>query len=212
MKNLVIIGAGGHGLVVADAAELMGEWQNVYFMDTKYPDPLRVNEIQVISQEEFAALNFEITDVAVAVGDNVKRLALIKEYINNGYNCPVIKHPSAIISRSASLGIGTVVLANAVINPKAILGIACIINTAAVIEHQCVLGDGVHVSPTACLAGNVSVGAYSWIAAGAVVINNIHIGHNVIVGAGSVVITDLSSDQCVVGVPAREKNKIEESS
>jgi sugar O-acyltransferase (sialic acid O-acetyltransferase NeuD family) len=203
MKSLVIIGAGGHGLVVAEAAAAMATWQTIYFLDKQYSEPTVVNNIQVLSHEQFQMLSLENTEIVVAIGDNSRRYELTKLYLDQGYTCPVIIHPTACTSPSASIGAGTVILANAVINAKAILGIACIVNTAAVIEHQCVLGVAVHISPQACLAGNVSVGSKSWIGAGAIVINNKHLANDVIVGAGAVVVNDISSKQCVVGVPAK---------
>lgn len=212
MKTLVIIGAGGHGLVVAEAAELMRAWDKILFVDEKYTSSFVINEFDVITQQQFAALACDATDVIVAIGDNATRLSITKNYISQGYNSPIIIHPHASVSRSAKIAAGTVILANAVINAQAVIGLACIINTAAVIEHQCILGDAVHVSPSACLAGNVAIGACSWICAGAIVINNIHIERDVIVGAGSVVITNLTSDQCVVGVPAKQKYLLGENS
>lgn len=210
MRSLVIIGAGGHGLVVAEAAQLMGQWDNIYFLDSKHPEATVINEFTVISEKVLELLPIEQVDIAVAIGDNPQRIALLQKYRDYGYNCPVIKHPAACISRSASIAYGTVILATAVINAKAIIGFGCIINTAAVIEHQCVLASGVHISPNVCLAGNVTIGSNSWIGAAAVVKNNKHIGHNVIVGAGSVVIDDISNNLCVVGVPARQKQLQEE--
>ncbi len=203
MKSLVIIGAGGHGLVVAETAELMQQWHTIYYLDDKYPALTVVNNIPVIDQKTFAQMSKHDTEIVVAIGDNAIRYDLLNSYLTAGYICPVIIHPDTCVSRSASIGAGTVIFASAVINAKAILGVACIVNTAAVIEHQCVLGAAVHVSPTACLAGNVTIGANTWIGAGAVIINDKHVGHNVVVGAGAVVVADIPSDQRVIGVPAK---------
>lgn len=198
VKNLVIVGAGGHGLVVAEAAELMQAWDRIYYLDPKYSSGSVINNIPVITE-----LPTGHTEIVVAIGNNIQRLNLTQKYIDQGYTCPVIVHPQACVSRSASLAAGTVVLAQAVINAQSVVGLACIVNTAAVIEHQCLLSAGVHVSPNACLAGNVVVGTCSWIGAGAVIINNKHIAHNVTVGAGAVVVTDIAAEQRVIGVPAK---------
>lgn len=211
MKSLLIVGCGGHGMVVAETADLMGDWDKICFLDNKFPGITEHNHIPVIAAPDtigqFDPLQW---DIVVAIGDNQIRLKLTQSYINLGFHCPAIIHPQAIVSSSVSIGAGTVVFANAVVNAYAKIGRAAIINTSAVVEHECRLGDGVHISPNATLAGNVHIGELSWIGAAAVVINNLVIGSNVMVGAGAVVIRAIDSKDRVVGSPAKSIVKAEE--
>ena len=190
MKRLIIIGAGGHGSVVADAANV-----NCVFLDddTSLPNvigtPSSLNDILV-----------EGDGVVVAIGDNVLR----NEMLAAIDNAATVIHPTACVSPKATLGQGSVVLANAVVNVGATLGRGCIVNTGATVDHDCVLGKSVHVSPGANLGGNVRVGDCSWIGIGAAVKHEVTIGKHVVVGAGAAVINDVPDNTTVVGVPARE--------
>lgn len=201
MRKLLIVGAGGHGKVVADAALKMQRWKEIYFLNdflvTDYPY-LIIGKFQDLNQ-----FYGEFTDVFVALGNNQKRSELLLQAKKIGFKLQTIIHPTAIISNSTKIGEGSLVCAQAVLNPFSTVGIGCIINTAAIIEHDCIIDDYVHVSPNAALAGGVSVGAYSWVGIGSNIIEKIKIGKNVIVGAGAVILNDVQDNVKVVGVPAK---------
>jgi sugar O-acyltransferase (sialic acid O-acetyltransferase NeuD family) len=198
-ETLLIWGAGGHGLMVADVAQAAG-WRVSGFADR---DPrLRGTEVgglRVLCSD--SELIDGATSVAFGIGDNAARLRSVDAVADE--RCPSLVHPSAVVSGSAVLGHGTAVLPLAAVNAGARIARGCIVNTSAVIEHECRLGAGVHVSPGAVLAGRVTVGDRSWIGAGAVVIQGIRIGSDCIVGAGAVVIRDVADGETVVGNPAR---------
>lgn len=146
---------------------------------------------------------------AVAVGHNRTRLNLIARLHELAATVPVITHPSSVVSSSAELGSGTVVMPNVVVNAAARVGRGCILNSGCVVEHDCELGDGVHVSPNATLAGAVRAGECSWIGAGATVIPGQTIGEGSVVGAGAVVVRAVPPDTTVVGVPAHPRSRRE---
>ncbi len=202
MSSLLIVGAGGHGGVVADAAISTGLWDTVAFLDDRaQPRLLDFEVVGALADLEHVASRFDA--VALGVGDNRARWALYTRCMQAKRAPAVIAHASAAVSPYARIGPGTVVFAQAVVNPGAVLGAACIVNSAASVDHDCNLGDAVHVSPGANLAGNVSVGARSWIGIGACVRQGITIGADVIVGAGSVVVSDVAQAVTVFGVPAK---------
>ncbi len=203
MKKLAIIGAGGHGKVIADTALLSG-WKKVVFFDDSWPNisffgpwEVKGNTYKLIENSD------EIDGVIVAIGNNVIRLE--KQYTLQKAKLLIVKiiHPSAIISSYSEIGEGSVVFAGAVVNAFTKIGRACIINTGSTIDHDCVLADGVHVSPGAHLGGGVRVGQSTWIGIGASVIHGIYVGDNVIVGAGAAVVETIESGKTVVGVPAK---------
>ena len=120
-----------------------------------------------------------------------------------GLAFPIVRHPSAVVSPTATLGNACVVFANATINPGARLGVNVIVNTAAIIDHDVRIGDHAHVSPGAHVAGGVTIGEGSHVGIGATVLQGVRIGAGAVVGAGTVVVRDVPDGDRVVGVPAR---------
>ena len=202
MKRLAILGASGHGKVVADTAIAAG-WSEIKFFDDAWPTLKHIGPWSVVGTTKELLQDSENVDGAiVAIGDNKTRLAKMRQ-ISRGVPLVSIVHPAAVVSPYASIGIGSAVFAGAIVNAFARLGIGCIVNTGATIDHDCNLGDGVHVSPGANLGGQVVVGVATWIGIGASVRHCVSLGDHVVVGAGAAVVSDILSGQRVVGVPAR---------
>lgn len=199
-RSLAILGAGGHGRVVADCAEALG-WTVEFFDDSSAPEP---GHWPLVGDGRDLLERIGAYDgVVVGIGANRVRLDRQRMFAERGGRIVTLVHPRATVSRHASLGAGTVVFAAAVVNVGAVIGEACIINTGAGVDHDDRLGDGVHVSPGAHLAGGVTVGECAWIGLGASVREGVLIGRNVRIGAGAAVITSTLDDLDLVGVPAR---------
>lgn len=207
-SGLLIVGAGGHGRVIADIAQQSGDWSQLAFVDEADGLPSRIMDIPVLkSVEDSEGLRTRYPDAVIAVGDCSRRMQLIDEFSALGFRLPVIRHPAAIVSRHAEIGAGSQILALGVINAGARTGVGCIINTSATVDHDCDLGDGVHLSPGAHLAGEVRIARCTWIGIGASVRGGCRIGREVTVGAGAAVVSDIDDGQTVVGVPARPINR-----
>lgn len=208
MGALLILGGGGHGKVVADAALLSGRWDEVLILDDAWPQKKENGRWDILGKiENLSQWRIRCNEAVVAIGHNRLRLTFQRRLADAGFEIPSVIHPSAQISPFSRIGAGSVVFANAVVNVDAVVGEGAIINTAATIDHDCRLGMGVHVSPGAHLAGEVSVGDFSWIGIGSVVRERTSIGSDVIVGAGAVVVTNVPDGMTVIGVPACPKNK-----
>ncbi len=197
MKKIYIYGASGHGKVIADIARACG-YEIEGFVDD---DPLKTEFcgypcIRGGQMEQTIA-------VAVAIGGNKARKAVFERLKSDGYSLPALTHPTAVVSPSASVGEGSVVMPLCVINAYASIGVGCIINSGGIVEHDCTIGDFVHISPNAALAGGVSVGDMSHIGIGATVIQLIKIGKECTIGAGAAVVSDISDGATAVGVPAK---------
>lgn len=202
--GLLIVGAGGHGKSVADAAACMDAWDEIVFVDQKYPALTANGRWPVIAdQSDLSALRGRFAQATVAVGNSATRLKLLDELESKGFRIPAIRHPSSVVAIDAILDPGVVILAGAIINTGARVGRGSIINTGASVDHDCVLGEGVHVCPGARLAGEVTVGDRAWIGIGASVIQQRKIGKASTVGAGAAVIHDVAEGVTVGGVPAK---------
>ncbi|QIB52599.1 acetyltransferase [Pseudomonas sp. OIL-1] len=203
MRRLAILGASGHGKVVADCAEMCG-WQAVEFFDDAWPNKQSNSRWSILGNTAVLLERIkEFDGVLVAVGNNSVRADKLRELSRAGAILPVLLHPSAVVSRYTTVGAGSVVLAGAVINVDCSIGIGAIINTSATVDHDCFLGEAVHVSPGVHLAGGVTVGDQSWLGIGSSVRQLVQIGVGVTVGAGAAVVANIPDACTVAGVPAR---------
>lgn len=203
-RQLCIIGAGGYGKVIADAAQKAGYYKDIIFFD----DNSRLIECDgfpIIGNCSEVIRFIGVADVIVAIGDARTRQE-IQEWLRKvNASIATVIHPKAIIGRHVTIGRGTAVMAGVVINSGSTIGEGCIINTCSSVDHDCRLADYVHIAIGSHLAGNVDVGERTWIGAGATVSNNVFICAECMVGAGAVVIRDIKEPGTYVGVPAGRK-------
>lgn len=207
MTALLILGAGGHGKVIADAALETGKWDEIVFLDDAWPEKNKNGRWDIHGKvDQLVDWKVRCASAVVAIGNNHLRVEWQSKLVAAGFAMATIVHPSARVSRFSKLGVGSVVFANAVINVDAEVGEAAIINTAATVDHDCRLGNGVHVAPGVNVGGGVAVGNHSWLGIGAVIRHYITIGSDVVVGAGAVVVNDIPDGVTAVGCPARPVN------
>ncbi|MBE6992497.1 MAG: acetyltransferase [Ruminococcaceae bacterium] len=201
-KPLAIIGASGHGRVVADVAKLVG-YKEIVFLD----DADVVPEAGVVGKvSDFVDYKDEYA-FFVAIGNNGVRERVFKQLQSKGAEIVSLIHPSAYVSDSVRIGKGVVVMACAAINCGAVISDGVIVNTSSSVDHDCSIGAFSHVSVGAHIAGTVAVGTGTFIGAGATVINNVSICDNCTIGAGAVVIKSIESSGTYVGVPAEKVEK-----
>lgn len=196
MNKIYIYGASGHGIVLADIAETCG-YKEIVFVDDN--GDITFDMIK----------NDTDIPIVIAVGKNSIREKLYKKAKESGFAIATLAHSSAIISPSAIIGDGVVVMPNVVVNAKAHIGDGAILNTACVIEHECKIGDFAHISPNVALAGNVTVGSLTHIGIGSSAKQGVVVGKNSIIGAGSVIVADIENDKIAYGNPCKvEKDNI----
>lgn len=203
MKRLAILGASGHGKVIADAALLSG-WQEVVFYDDAWPELTNNSHWPVVGNTQtLLTKQAEFDGFIVAIGNNRIRLEKSCELEQVGFCLVNIIHPTAVISPFATIGNGCFLSARSVIHVDALIGDHVIINTASIIEHDCVIATGSHISPNVSLAGGVKVGRCSWVGINATVRQLISIDDYAVIGAGAVVVNDVPAGTVVVGNPAK---------
>ena len=204
-KSVIVIGASGHGKVVADIIRCAGDEVAGFLDDNKkslnnfigYPVLGSVTEYEKFLESYFV----------VAIGNAEIRQKIADRL--QGVKWYTAIHPSAVISQiDVEIGEGTVVMANAVVNSGVSIGKHCIINSGAVVEHDNIIEDFVHISVGVKLAGTVHIGKRSWIGIGAVISNNISVCQDCMIGAGGVVVKDISESGIFVGVPVKKLEKI----
>lgn len=207
MKRLALLGASGHGKVVADAA-LSNGWDEVVFFDDAWPQIITNGPWPVCGDSStLMSCLKEFQGVLVSIGDCSIRLEKHKALHNLNAPLVTVIHAAATVSRYADIGAGTAILAGAVVNMDAVVGLAGIINTNASVDHDCHLADGVHICPGANLSGGVRVGEATMVGAGAAVRQGVTIGSQVVIGLGSVIVRDVEDSWTIVGNPGRKLDK-----
>lgn len=199
-KEVVIIGAGGHGRVVADIVKSSGD------IVLGFLDDGNVSGVTLLGKVE-DCVKYKDKYIFIAIGNNDVRCIIAEKY--KGLNYYTAIHPTAVVGSDAEICKGTCLMPYSVVNSGAIIGEHCIINTHATVEHDCRVDDFVHVSPGAVLCGTVSVGKKSHIGAGATVRNNLTVCENVTVGAGGAVVKNIDMAGTYVGVPAKKIDNLE---
>lgn len=213
-KNVVIIGAGGHGSELYSYIQDLNVQEQrinlVGFVDEhKAPGVWGETEIlggfdalEAFLRRDSNSVLYYIT----AVGDNRVRAELVSKVERLGAdNLPAwtLLHPGSVIGHRVEIGEGTCLAPGSLITTNVRIGKHSIINVNASISHDCQIGDFCNINPGAVICGNVTVGEGAYIGAGATIIDKVHIGEWSIIGAGAVVIDDIPPHVTAVGVPAR---------
>ena len=203
-KRLGVIGAGGHGKVVADVAQ-RSCWTQVVFFDPLFfsSEAMHAHWPLVATPEE--SVTYDCDGYFVAIGNGELRKQWCEWLLDKGLPLVSLIDPSAIVSHYATIEPGVLIVAGAVVNVDSHISQGVIVNTRASVDHDCHIGAYSHICPAVALAGTVKVGAHSWIGIGSQVKQGISIGDGVIVGAGATVVSDIDDGLTVVGTPARSR-------
>lgn len=206
MKPLLVLGCGGHGKVVADAAIASGRRVLGFADDAERWRGATLLGLPVLAigrDETLALCRREEAEVVLAIGDNRIRARVFEELARKGLTLGTVRHPSAVVAGSVTVGPGTVIFASVVVNPDARIGQNVILNTGVRLDHDNVIGDHAHLSPGATLGGTVTVGEGTHLGVGVSVRNNVSIGAWSIVGVGAAVVGPIPGGVVAYGVPAR---------
>lgn len=212
-KPIVLIGGGGHSLVVIETCQLLG----IQIAGVYDDDPQCVASTQALGNPSDPLHGIprlgSLTDAQhcdpkcswlIALGDLQQRSMLIESLTPlQAEPAGAIVHPHAYVSPSATIACGSFVSPGAVVHSCAHIGPHAIINTRAVVEHECSIGTNVHIAPGSILGGRVHVGHHTLIGLCAGVLPGMTIGSKCVVGAGAMVIGDVEDGCRVVGVPAQ---------
>jgi len=180
-ETLLIVGAGGHGKAVAEAAVLCGQWQSIVFVDDRWPELQQCAGWPVVANVAGLAEVWSTAHGAIAaVGNNAIRELCVNAIRNSGVPLVSVVHPRAFVSPTATIGAGTAVMAMATVGTDAMVGLATIVNANATVDHDAILEDFAHLGVGVQLAGGVQIQAKAWLQAGCTA------GYGVVVAADAV--------------------------
>ncbi|NJL93381.1 MAG: acetyltransferase [Anaerolineae bacterium] len=203
-EGILIIGAGGHGKVIAEALRRQGQVV-LGFLD----DAPQLSRQQVLGLPVLGACQHWPTlapeGLVIAIGSNTIRQRLAQQLAAHPQVPPWTRvvHPAATLAEAVQVGPGSVCLAGSIVGVDVVLGAHVILNTGATIDHDCTIGDFAHLAPGVHLAGGVTVGSGALIGIGACVLPGCHIGEQATIGAGAVVTGDIPPGVVAKGIPAR---------
>lgn len=209
VKDVVILGAGGHAREVADVVVACiaagARLRLVGFVDDdEDKHGLMLTEGPILGDTDaLDRFSRRSTLIVAGVGAPGPRRRLVEAATAMGFRSMVLIHPTVSITRHVEIATGVVITAGCVVTNQIELGEHCHINRMTTVGHDCRVGAFVHLAPAAVLSGNVTVEDDCYIGTNATIIQGLTIGRGAIVGAGAVVVHDVPSHCTVVGVPAR---------
>jgi sugar O-acyltransferase (sialic acid O-acetyltransferase NeuD family) len=207
MKPLILVGGGGHCKSCIDIVRSGEEYEIIGILDTAERVDQAVAGLRIIGTDDLIpdlagkGVNFLITIGQIkSPGLRIKVFRKIK---SSRGKLPVIVSPGSYLSKTASIGEGTIIMRNAVVNSEASVGEGCIINTGALIEHEAVIGNFCHISTNAVINGQVKVGNMVFAGSNSVIANNLVIPDNTVIAAGACVLKSPDKPGIFIGNPAR---------
>ena len=208
MEKILIIGASGHGRVIADILKQSPEYELIGFIDSFKRPGIKILDYEVLGSEETLVTLFKESGISkgiIGIGDNYTRKQMADKIMGMIPEFQFINavHPDAVISESVSMGNGVAVMAGTVVNPGTKIGNHCIINTKSSIGHDSEIEDFSSVAPGVTVGGHVTLDALSALSIGSVIRNSVKIGRNTLIGAGSLVLNNFGDNVVAYGNPAK---------
>lgn len=210
-RPVIVVGAGGHGQVVADALQAAGRVVRG-FVEPAAASGSTVAGLPVLGDDDWLGNDggHDLANGIGGTGDKVgrgRRREVQERLEAAGFSFIEVRHPTAVVSPGAHIGPGVQLLARSVVQTGARIGAGVIVNTGAIVEHGCRIGAFTHCATGAILCGDVTVGAGGHIGAAAVVRQGVMLEDGVVVGAGAVVLEPGTGHGPLIGVPARRRER-----
>lgn len=183
--NLLIVGAGGHGRCCLDIARDMNIYEKISFLDDNYINET-INDCEIIgSVDEMSSYYPEYTHIHIALGNNKTRSKLLLQAKEIGYSLPILKHSSSVVSKYASVGLGSVLFPYSVIEANAVIGNCCIVTSGVVINHDAQIDECVLVNTGTVIRPNTRINKYASIGCRCFITMNKEIEINQIIKDGT---------------------------
>ena len=208
-KDIILVGAGGHGKACLEVIESNNEYRIKGFIDAGGAEERMVLGYPILGEDHLIDEQAKITNLQflVTVGhikSAVTRVKIFDHILKAGGKLATVIASTAVVSRFATVEEGTIVMHQVLVNAAARIGRNVILNSKCLIEHDCVIGDHVHISTGALINGTCSIGSRVFVGSGAVLKNDIHISSDVVIGAGSYVRHSILEKGVYSGNPAKK--------
>jgi sugar O-acyltransferase (sialic acid O-acetyltransferase NeuD family) len=192
VKNIILIGGGGHCRSVIDVIEQERQFEIAGIVDKPELFESNIQGYSVIGNDsdlDSLAKKYQYALITLGqIKSPLVRIKLFNKAIQAGFIMPNIISPNSYVSKYSTIGKGTIVMHNAMINANVTIGDNCIINSKALIEHDCLISEHCHISTNTTINGDVIVKPRCFIGSGAIIKESALIGENSFIKAGSLVI------------------------
>jgi len=189
MKDIILIGGGGHCKSVIDVIEQSSEFKVVGIVDKKNHEACDILGYKVVGNDSDLRLLSKKYEYALITVGQIKspelRVKLFNLALDAGFKLPKIVSPNAYVSKHSYIGNGVVVMNGAIINAGSSIGDNCIINSKALIEHDCFIDNHCHISTNVSINGGVKIGARSFIGSGTIIRESLNIEEDSFIKAGT---------------------------
>jgi len=209
---VILLGAGGHAKVLLETLQFEG--RNVLGLVT--PDLEKGSKhlgLDVLGDDDHLQ-QYEPAEIDLVNGIGSMSFQKLRWKVSNkvrswGFRFSKVIHPSAVVSKDATLEEGVQIMAGCVIQPGCTIGKDTIINTGSTIDHDCVIGEKTHIAPGSTLSGGVRVGELVHIGTGSSIIQNVEVGEGVVVAAGTVLYQNVETKMLVKQANRVQQTRIE---
>jgi sugar O-acyltransferase (sialic acid O-acetyltransferase NeuD family) len=196
---IVVYGGGGHGKALIDLLRALKTYRIVGIVDdglAKEAPESTILGLPVLGGSEVLSRLYEegvrlAVNAVGGIGNLGVRIQVFERLAQQGFSCPALVHPAAVVEPSASLSAGVQVFPLAYVGSEAKIGFGAIINTGAIVSHDCQVGDYANLSPGAILAGEVTIGESALIGMGVTVNLRAKVGRAARLGNSAVIKADV---------------------
>ncbi|MCK1995309.1 acetyltransferase [Peribacillus muralis] len=210
MKKIVIWGCGGHAREINHLCENSSH-DVIGFLDERSEMKGKIiDDVPVLGDlHDIYSLRDKIKIVCAGVGDPSLKKRFVTKTIHEGFEiADTIVHPSVFISKTNTLGVGSIICEGTIITTNVQIGNFVILNRSSNVSHDNVINDYVTVGPGVNIAGTVTIGEGAYIGIGSSIREKINIGAWSVVGGGAFVKNDVPAKTLYAGVPATFKKDL----
>lgn len=208
IEKLILIGGGGHAKACIEVINSSGRYQVEGIIDSAFAKGDIIEGCRVLGSNaemlQFTGKDYRFLVAVGQVNSPATRMRIYEELSGSGAELASVIASTALVSSTATVGKGTIVMHYAMVNAAAKVGNNVILNNKCLVEHDSVVGDHCHISTGAIVNGGCVVGDRVFVGSAAVLVQGISIVPDVVIGAGSVVNRSIQEAGTYAGNPAKK--------
>ena len=202
-----VFGASGFGREVMPLVKQTYPHERLVFVDDNPPSS-SLNGYQVMTFEDFVAIEASIKLMSIAIADSKIRKTLTDKCTNANIDIISLQATNVVTMDEVEIGEGAILCPFSTITSNVKIGKSFHSNIYSYVAHDCVIGDFVTFAPRVHCNGNVHIEDFAYIGTGAIIKQGtpdkpLIIGKGAVVGMGAVVTKSVEPGTVVIGNPAK---------